>query len=1117
MIGEDLHSLEKLLTSYLNPLLNTQINNLYSPKPKSLSVEERANRIVNAVVGGNGGNISQYPIGLPGKAFKYLYKGLSASSKTVSLLKRHQCFIVKLFDERQYSQSKVELDTVYCQIMKLLIGEGASGSWLTDGIPIIPGEEGEEGDQVAALIITFNFLYLQYLLQDTSSRIKKDDINLEIIERVIELFQSKSFFSQWLTRSRVKQKHYQNLVKLLKGFKKLVEFLQKKMDLELVQKAVALKLAEYQIHLGIKPEESTIKKIILESRRKQWLESYVTDLCSVIPREAEIWQVLKSKPSEVVSDSMNLDNTPFSIPDVSEFLQPEVYRMIKESPTDETLRMIMKEHLNSKLDVESVLLNQPSSISITVSQIVLATINTSVIPNINSHLHVLDLITIQMKRIISFLEEGNSNTLPVLSILTNLFSAYSRANNMNNNHAKRIRNVSNLLFNLGNRMQSTAPEISIQCWVLCLDYENYIQDGSILSSYREKVEKVINSIYELQAFNQASDMIFRFFLMMLSNANASTSTLEGLKLFHMPLIIQLLVKCIISDTSLVSKIWQGPTIEDNLKTIYYIKVIQFLEKSNNIQEKTDLVNFITQSLQISIPSNKLIAQYEYYNVNGLSNYLDMPQTEDFEEGCENSMFLLFSSGTYFQKLINGQWSDSLFKKCISYFEHWEKQMHSDPFEISFAVTLLQRILKVLCRLDHQRSPIWNILQSFVFPMQTSDKIRIDLIRLEFQLCTGGANSKACEKLLRSTGNLFKSMNPTDINLQDLTNWKLLQLEYYLLFDLDNINKKMVSITEFFLSKINLEDKNLKLEVKFKNLLLVARFRFLTGYKHYNFNMFVEAHSHFKMTIKILHSLIKRIGNNLPKTIYFELRCMSVSLLTEAFYSIIETLMKLGNSNDIHYYLEEYAKVVDSSLTAPQWRHRNWLRISNIYVMLMDKENAMKFSSRALTNDDGNFEINKILLMGLEETIDKLELLQFQTILKSKDYKWKEKLVSTDHIHSMLRKSVFENSFNEFGVTFDIYYLILLWLVNVKKMTVLRVSNSEFQAGFQYLLDLLRFMKSNCLSTYELKDLIAALLNCCLMVDAMDSDIINELFFYFDAAKNLPFDNARKLNASSWLR
>ncbi|CAK9438744.1 uncharacterized protein LODBEIA_P29680 [Lodderomyces beijingensis] len=407
--------LDRTLKCYLRahsatPLSPKKDSNLPALDVKSLeaatiySLQEQL-ALVNAGNGESSQSVQKYASSIQSK-LEFLYMIYSKNQVNwLNTLKKHQVFIVRLFEGRHHDAIQTQLEYTFAHILKHLglPVDKCDAISLLRGVPYVQCDA-----EVCQTISAFHFFILQWLVHSISKKgVPKDsgdddgegddEKKISLLKHVPSAFLTKSNMRQWMAASGggKDDKYTKNCIKLIKAFVKICNSLDND-DLQ-----------------------STI--LCLKTRLLEFT-SVQEDLSN-----------LKVLPGITTKDNSDISN-------------PARDEAVTSSSTD---LVAGGADIFSKLDVNIVLINDDTFIAQftdiawnfkTVGQFI-QTFRKSIdsISLTKLHLTILDHITIYAN------DNLSPSLVPSLKQLFTIFESF--------NQRKRMRNVSNLLFSLGKKTQ----------------------------------------------------------------------------------------------------------------------------------------------------------------------------------------------------------------------------------------------------------------------------------------------------------------------------------------------------------------------------------------------------------------------------------------------------------------------------------------------------------------------------------------------------------------------------------------------------------------------------------------------------------------------------------------
>ncbi|KAF6070273.1 hypothetical protein FOB64_002354 [Candida albicans] len=630
------NSLDQKLLAFISsqssskPLSPSKSNNL--PKADIKSLESLCVTSLDTLLNNIGGSTTNNSI-LPLDsldAIEVRLRGLyliyaDDPRKSFDILRKHQLYIVKLFNIKQIDYVYQNLNVLLAQINKVFKIEFTSKSTIFTGIEFTDFNNWNDDTSffnvnrkdITQLIIAFHFLVLQWIAQYVSKNLKSilmqknQFISLDEFCNIPQMFLNSSNFRKWqlLPSNENIGKYNTNNVKLISGFIKVFQSIKVSSSLsKYVGLTNCLKLKLYELT----KDESLLKSIGFSS--------------NLIP---------------FINDA-NIN--------INDFIHKHV-PIESEGSNELQTRLLKSPQLVTDSDFLRNLQND-SQLSVDKCQIIISSFNgfkDNLKTLSNQQLSILDLITIYLK---DSLDES------VVPILSQSFQIYSHFKLM-----KRMRNISNLLFNLGNKVHN---EIYRN---LAVDYECAIFG---ISPNNDNFKQLYNKLTRTQVTGSVLGNVLQCFETYISLTDNKDDPINGT-------IIQFICKTL-SQTSNFASL--NNIKNENLKYDIVNDIFQFMEKSNNTAEKTKVCNSIIESTSWCNQLIECKIYYQYYNVNGLEKYLDLE-----EKSCDNQ---LVTSGIQFQRLVTFGWNETLLVECLNNLKYG-LNYNSSEFDL-FELNIIKQVL-----------------------------------------------------------------------------------------------------------------------------------------------------------------------------------------------------------------------------------------------------------------------------------------------------------------------------------------------------------------------------------------------------------------------------------------
>lgn len=903
-------------------------------------------------------------IELAHKGFICLYYSASSTAELINILKKHQSFIVKLFLLKHFNDSRIHLQVIQqvlnCMVLDLKF-KYVESDLLESLLNTVCYTPNVKSDQMVNLITAFHFLSCQCLIKSVSlqlNAVRGNATFYSILEQFPEFFLLHNNFVKWLPQdsSSSREKHLNNIIKILSGFLKICEMASKagNFDNKLVVTKLTMKLIEFQ---WMKDRTININLGDIDFSNLESLEVFYNDLKTTVP--------IESYP-ELDSAFKGLDNT---IPKSEIMLLINDIEKHKEDFSKLRTALLnscdQSELLNDDAFIAACFRSLKSSSSCLkpLSNLILKFFVTN-IKNLKvlskNHLKVLDFITIQLKDFTSD-PESYEFILGAVSPLQTVLSTFDQQ--------KRIKNLANILYGLGLNHPLPA-NILYRSLVLALSYDlslySTIPDTN-RANYRQslvsKVEKCSRTLFKSGKTEGIARTIMEFFDIMHSHVNNSCELGE--------LNMKYLIRCLIDGFKLVVNLpkklfGEGSKYLDVFKTSLFIELLSLIEGNSS---RYELVESLIENLSISDYKSKLICMYHYYTFNGLNNYIGI----DFEErDIIDPMCYLLMSGIILHKNINVEWSESNIKDCIYFLErYFSSTKTSNDYEAQIITTFVNYL-----RYNGLFFYIKGTLEMFqnhrpLGPDPKLTKLNFDLMLEYATACTSLKLDSEVLQSLDASGKMLKSLfstsdgpNSSLISPRDLMNWKLVQLNYYVSKgDFNMANDKLGAIltfanskSEFTLSNQNL--KQLSMIEKLQNLISVANLNLIAARLNMERVHYFDAHRCTKTGLKLVLSVIKTITNNLSMPQYNGLKWKSCNLLVDFYHCMIDILSFLGISRDLSYYVNELKKLNDST-SFPLLNGFNHFYLAESFLKLQMVEKGLRELKKG----------NEIVLINIDKCLD----------------------------------------------------------------------------------------------------------------------------------------------------
>lgn len=835
------------------------------------------------------------------KALACLRATSTSTDQAFQHIRYSQQFIIRLIDTSDIYLAQKELKQLSESFCKLLRIETASNP--------IPYADSEYRPFVASLVVSYHFLHLQCLLLGCSKYLKSilcgtcSFIDQSQMIQVADFLLPESPFSRWIAlcheqKPQSKQKNLQNLQKIVAGFRKILtnaSSMCKNLNIssrDVDDTLICLKLKSITMNTLLNapmneeiPELTALSSKYVPELRQTLLHhqkaTILLELDAAIQRSHANTSVFE--PLLLLRILNSVEPYSFDSSDCLERLQMLIER--KDRSPIETFIMDITRFCKSK-----------------------------------EQFHILDRVAVYLKE--SIANSGCSNRFLEASVseMLDTFRAHK--------DFRRMRNLSNLLFNFGNR----AKPDGIKYWTEAVSIELYTfhsrgkwstDDQDLLCLKCSKIiENLINreKIEETAYFFQA---IFQTLILDYSdNQIVELPTLD---------IMHLLGSVLSLRSTLAGDLFHS--LNDRQKALIYVSM---LHQSGALWSTQSLEN-IRGQLAITSKTLQLI--------------------------CESESAKVTTTPTNVVEVTSGD-ERSLLLQC-------HKQISVDIFQ---AHSLFHSYLsaKSPLPLHVEEEVIWNLVVGLqlsclhgqaiqcitqYITARASGEVSLQwkkwVFRLHLKLCESFlacADYSALYEIIATTANMLKEIStesPLMVFPSDVLSWKLLQLELESKTNPDKAIQRHSSMIGFIASKqeFTLHDNHSSVQERLNNLHVLARAHMLSGDLKSTLNRHDLAYEAYRLGVKLLLSIQRKVIN--AKGTAFASFSMEIDMLiSNLLVRAIRSLEFSGLSRDVVFLLNEL-----ESLTArlPSVGRK----IHNYKEVLMVK---------ALQRDTSGFETTLIPLM-----------------------------------------------------------------------------------------------------------------------------------------------------------
>lgn len=697
--------------------------------------------------------------------------------------------------------------------------------------------------QLTQLIIAYHFFTLQWLAHSLAKNNLTKAERIEIIPGIPALFLTTSNQRLWINKAPLNEKYTSNCIKLIKAFAKVLG--KQKMQFKLELNCLKVKLMEFT---GDNDMESL----------------------DMLPGMERFIRDTKCIGSEYLQKSMHLD-----------LKQAEVVRLAN---------CVSKTKSSSKSSHDI-----PSTSKVTDYDSIKSTLDTFTdLQEVDLPIHrllLLDSVTLFCQANLS------PHLVPILEQLYQIFKCHAQY--------KRIRNVSNLLFKLGNKTND------IYLLELAINYEfTILQHQSSDKNFELLVGK-------LKLIHQYSPEMMKVLL----KACELSSKIDSIT-------IELLVEMLQSNVELVECMNE---VDEQFR---FNLVIKLIENMGNCKTQKMLVcNSLVEKVTFLNDKLTLQVQISYYNVAGI---------EHLNLKAPKNCTLLAFVGIEMAKMCGKDWSKEVLFRVCEKLEHWALHFYEiEEFEVSIVKNAI-----LFLEFNGLYSEVKEITKNLVQVPILHDHLKIFL---HFHLCHVSEKLSMHSCWGDSIYQLQQLISLTKyLQFQDVVNYKMESIKYHIAHDFATSQAKFKSLVAVLKERPEFNpslSKSLPILDKLRNFLLLAKVQLLAARMKTKDR--VGSHSCIKKAMRILYLISKKCPSYLNISVANELIWETNHLLFDLYELAINSLIGLGLSRNLPAYLNEWKKLNDL-VEAPLINQVNKYKIQ-IFGMLL---NSDKFVDEA--EDDQEF-------------------------------------------------------------------------------------------------------------------------------------------------------------------
>lgn len=804
------------------------------------------------------------------KALACLRASINRKDHQLYLLKNSQRFIIDLIDISEiyfaFNELK-ELQKAFCNTLGVDLNEDGSIPFVEISTDLEPS--------LLNLVVSYHFLYLQCLLLGCSKYSKSifletcSFITIAHVFSVPSFFLKNSSFGRWLAslhsvKPQSEQKNLQNMSKLIAGFCRLlvnspIKTSMHGNQLQHTLSCLQLKSIELRVKLNISGNEenpsldSSLEPYILELRNVL-VEHGRTDFLTQIDNAIQFsGQMEKSCAPSLEALSLingeDIESTNLSAPISLKRLQ----RLIKE-----------RDHPLIELYVLEI------------------------IPHVTEKdLPIMDRVTVYLKDNIA---NSSCNIQFFETCISRMFSVFKKQRQW-----KRIRNISNLLVNLGNRNEALSlsywkESVALEVLILKEQTDNNRYEEQV--SLRLKSERIIDQLVK----RGQHQFTMHFFGQLFNNLHFEGLE-DSLKAFSMPEVMSCLGTVLSKDLSTCYELFRG--LSEQRAALVFVNLLRY----SGTRWNTSTLSSILQHSAVKSTFFKLLCEYEI-----LKCFPKVAVVQPHGLVASNLERLLLCGIDVHQDPF----------KAVSQFESYLSSS-KPPFEVWLEKEIVWNMVVnlQLSNLHKQAVDVITLyLSARAFRKDSQDTNNMKwYLSLNLNLCS---SHLACNNLallhqsLSTCASLLKQIAAVDslqVKSCDVLIWKLLQLDLEHKTDLASATKRHAAVKSFIQSKkeFTLNDPHSSFPKKLLNLFALAKAHLISGDLELSLERHGAAYDAFRLAVKLLLSIAKKL-DSLQSTTYSSFSTEVSELLCLALIRGIRVQHTLGLSRESEAFVEELQSV-----------------------------------------------------------------------------------------------------------------------------------------------------------------------------------------------------------------
>ncbi|OBA23965.1 hypothetical protein METBIDRAFT_30325 [Metschnikowia bicuspidata var. bicuspidata NRRL YB-4993] len=798
-------------------------------------------------------------------AFKCLYSSAKSHDDRISLVKKHQHYVVFLNSQMRYKYALGELCTIYNVFTSSLLSTSVAYETLLKGVSHDVGFP-------LTLIISFHFFLIQSVLQMLTSKVqtitKKDSsLDIKLFWKTASLFLLGSNFDTCLSfcDTSVAMKYHLNCLKMLSGLVKVAEFINSKLPtLELSLSIIALKLKVLQYNVltnnNVDLELCDINDIALKP--------FVSDLHIIISKDQRF---MHSKVAAKVAEFYLQDDSARKLVAPQSLLNLSL--LAAEAMSISSLDSLNKKSVLNFFEQTEVCIQSASVIKPILESVPAKAMT-------DFHHDILDRCVLYLKSALvndQVFSHCLKEWAPIVSCML-----------IQEKRIENIKLVSRLCFEFA--LKSELLDGFFTACQLDLAYFHLLKKCDSKVYVSKRIEYSISSLFDLGAEKSATQLVKEYI-------QDDTPRLTENR------VLSIIASCLIADQKMTHHFF-GKTLfiapDEQIRLFENLLIPLHL--------KLPIKNHgLLKDLMENLPKTVLLAtRYKVSQYFQIEVYISRVETLSL---CPD---VILAAGIFANRSKINKLDTLALKKIDAWVHQWLDHAHMSKFLCHFSVFL--EILTILSHMGFFNRCI-KLIQKLIERLKGSNfKETQGLINLNILLSRCLLEISEIDKLphiLQNYGSLLKDAFSGKISdYGNLVNLKLTQLEFFIkIRDEEKSRSKFEELKSIISSRPEYDllttVESQSLHDKLSCFLTIAKFLFLTSMMNIMSAEMFTALRNLKLSIKLLLSVLRKTESN-PEL--YRAKLEALSLLSKSYIFAFKAAKHLGLTKDAMHFCLEFVKI-----------------------------------------------------------------------------------------------------------------------------------------------------------------------------------------------------------------